>query len=164
LGAAVYDRTSGLALFPIPKAAPPVRRGSYRGAAQAADYQESKNVDQAGANILPNTTTKRIRLRGVVRATVTSLLPLGTSCPRGEERLNALADELGAERERCDVADRADVERVAAAVRERHPAVDLLVNNAGIPGRGGFLELEPERIEALVRVNYLGAVWCLRAF
>jgi short-subunit dehydrogenase len=83
---------------------------------------------------------------------------------RGEERLNALADELGAERERCDVSDRADVERVAAAVRERHPAVDLLVNNAGIPGRGGFLELEPERIETLVRVNYLGAVWCLRAF
>jgi len=49
-------------------------------------------------------------------------------------------------------------------VAERHPAVHLLVNNAGVPGRQGFLELEPERIEEVVRVNYLGSVWCTRAF
>jgi uncharacterized protein len=83
---------------------------------------------------------------------------------RNEERLAGVANEVGAEHETCDVADRADVERVAAAVRERHPAIQLLVNNAGIPGRGGFLELEPEQIEQLVRTNYLGSVWCLRAF
>ena len=47
---------------------------------------------------------------------------------------------------------------------ERHPQIALLVNNAGIPGRKGFLELEPERLEALIRTNYLGGVWCLRAF
>ena len=64
----------------------------------------------------------------------------------------------------CDVADREAVERAAASVRERHPAVKLLVNNAGIPGRETFLALEPERIEQVVRVNYLGGVWCLRAF
>jgi len=62
------------------------------------------------------------------------------------------------------VAERADVERVAVAVAERHPAVHLLVNNAGVPGRAGFLELSPDRIEEVVRVNYLGSVWCLRAF
>jgi short-subunit dehydrogenase len=28
----------------------------------------------------------------------------------------------------------------------------------------GFLEIEPERLEALVATNYLGGVWCLRAF
>jgi short-subunit dehydrogenase len=38
------------------------------------------------------------------------------------------------------------------------------VNNAGIPGRAGFLELAPEQIEEVVRINYLGSVWCLRAF
>jgi len=53
---------------------------------------------------------------------------------------------------------------VAAAVLERHPRIALLVNNAGIPGRKGFLEIEPERLEALIRTNYLGGVWCLRAF
>jgi short-subunit dehydrogenase len=83
---------------------------------------------------------------------------------RGEERLAEVAGELGAEQEVCDVADRAEVERVAAAVRERHPAIRLLVNNAGIPGGGGFLDLEPDQIEKLVRTNYLGSVWCLRAF
>jgi uncharacterized protein len=56
------------------------------------------------------------------------------------------------------------VERVAAAVVERHPQVHLLVNNAGIPGRAGFTKIDPEKLEELVRVNYLGGVWCLRAF
>jgi len=83
---------------------------------------------------------------------------------RGEERLVEGASEVGAEHEVCNVADRAEVERVAAAVRDRHPAIRLLVNNAGIPGGGGFLDLEPEQIEELIRTNYLGSVWCLRAF
>lgn len=53
---------------------------------------------------------------------------------------------------------------MAARVGERHPAVHLLVNNAGVPGRAGFLELAPERVEEVIRTNYLGGVWCLRAF
>ncbi len=68
------------------------------------------------------------------------------------------------EHEECDVADRAMVDAVAASVLERHPRIDLLVNNAGIPARGEFLDAEPDRIEAVVRTNYLGSVWCLRAF
>jgi uncharacterized protein len=83
---------------------------------------------------------------------------------RRAERLQALAAELGGEWEACDVADRVAVERVAAAVLERHPQIHLLVNNAGIPGRGDFLTLPPERIEAVVATNYLGSVWCARAF
>jgi short-subunit dehydrogenase len=83
---------------------------------------------------------------------------------RGAERLRAVADEIGAEYEVCDVGDRSSVDRMAASVRERHPALELLVSNAGIPGRSTFLELEPERIEELLRVNYLASVWCVRAF
>jgi short-subunit dehydrogenase len=83
---------------------------------------------------------------------------------RSEAPLSKLAAELAAEHEVCDVADRDEVERVAARIRERHPAIRLLVNNAGIPGGGGFLALEPEQIEQLVGTNYLGSVWCLRAF
>jgi NAD(P)-dependent dehydrogenase (short-subunit alcohol dehydrogenase family) len=75
-----------------------------------------------------------------------------------------VAAETGAEHEVCDVGDREAVERAAETIRGRHPALGLLVNNAGIPGRGGFLDLEPERIDALVRTNYLGSVWCARAF
>ena len=83
---------------------------------------------------------------------------------RREDRLRALAEELGAEFEVCDVGRRDEVERVAAAVTGRHPRIQLLVNNAGIPGRAGFAAIEPERVEEVLRVNYLGAVWCLRAF
>jgi short-subunit dehydrogenase len=56
------------------------------------------------------------------------------------------------------------VERAAAAVRDRYPAVKVLVNNAGIAGRSGFLDTDPDWIEQVTRVNYLGGVWCTRAF
>jgi uncharacterized protein len=83
---------------------------------------------------------------------------------RREDRLRALADELGGEYQQCDVGRREEVERVAAAVTERHPRIQLLVNNAGIPGRTGFAGMDAERLEEVMRVNYFGAVWCLRAF
>jgi hypothetical protein len=53
---------------------------------------------------------------------------------------------------------------MAASVRERHHEIGLLVNNAGVAGRGNYLDLPPDRIEELIRVNYLGSVWCLQAF
>jgi uncharacterized protein len=83
---------------------------------------------------------------------------------RREDRLRAIAEELGAEYEVCDVGRREDVERVAATVTARHPQIQLLVNNAGIPGRSGFRRIDTERLEEVMRVNYFGAVWCLRAF
>ncbi len=63
-----------------------------------------------------------------------------------------------------DVSDRAAVDAVAAAVLERHPRVSLLMNNAGIGARAGFFDCPPERIEQVTATNYLGSVWCLRAF
>jgi hypothetical protein len=95
LGAALYDPTNGLALFPIPRSAPPVARGLYRGAALAADNQETKNIDQIGVNILPNTTIKRVNLRGTRSPTVTWLLPLGTSCLKGRTTLAVAASATG---------------------------------------------------------------------
>ena len=38
------------------------------------------------------------------------------------------------------------------------------MNNAGVPAGGGFLDVPAERIEEVVRTNYLGSVWCVRAF
>jgi NAD(P)-dependent dehydrogenase (short-subunit alcohol dehydrogenase family) len=83
---------------------------------------------------------------------------------RGEERLREVADELGAEPEVCDVGDRAAVEALATRVTERHPQINLLVNNAGVPGRTDFIDGDPDRIENVMRINYFGGVWCLRAF
>ena len=82
---------------------------------------------------------------------------------RRRDRLEQLASDLDGEFQVADVSDREDVERAAAAILARHPRIDLLVNNAGIPGRGTFLSLEPERIEAVIRTNYLGSVWMVRA-
>jgi NAD(P)-dependent dehydrogenase (short-subunit alcohol dehydrogenase family) len=83
---------------------------------------------------------------------------------RGEERLREVADELGAEPEVCDVGDRAAVEALAIRVTVRHPQIKLLVNNAGVPGRTDFIDGDPDRIENVMRINYFGGVWCLRAF
>jgi short-subunit dehydrogenase len=104
---------------------------------------------------------------GIGAALAQRLTARGWHCvlvARGGERLAAVADELGAEHEVCDVGDRESVDRMAASVIERHPRIAMLVNNAGIPGRTGFLDADPVRIEDVVRVNYLGGVWCVRAF
>jgi NAD(P)-dependent dehydrogenase (short-subunit alcohol dehydrogenase family) len=68
------------------------------------------------------------------------------------------------EHEECDVADRGMVDAVAARVLERHPRIDLLVNNAGIPMRGNYLDSEPTQMEAVMQTNYFGSVWCLLSF
>jgi len=104
---------------------------------------------------------------GIGAALARALAGRGWRCvllARREEPLRALAEEIGGEYEVCDVADRDAVERTARAVLERHPQIKLLVNNAGIPGRTGFLDSDLDRIELVTRVNYLGGVWCLRAF
>ena len=104
---------------------------------------------------------------GIGAAIARMLTRRGLRCvllARGEERLRAVAEELGSEWEVCDVGERAQVEEVAARVLDRHPRIDVLVCSAGIPGRRRFLDAEPERIEEVTRINYLGTVWTVRAF
>ena len=104
---------------------------------------------------------------GIGAALAHTLAERGWHCvllARRVDRLEQVAAESGAEIEACDVSSRDYVDRVAARVLERHPAIDLLVNNAGIPSHGSFLTASPERIEQVIRTNYLGSVWCLRAF
>jgi short-subunit dehydrogenase len=104
---------------------------------------------------------------GIGEATARELSLRGWHCvllARRADRLERVAGEIGGEWELCDVSDRASVDEVAARVLGRHPAVSLLMNNAGVPARGSFLEIDPEVIERVVQVTYLGGVWCLRAF
>ena len=111
---------------------------------------------------------------GIGAAVARELSGKGWRCvlvARNEERLASDAEEVGGEYEACDVGDREAVDEMAAAVRARHPEIKLLVNSAGLSGRTpgdrrrkGFIETDPEWIEELFRINFLGAVWCLRAF
>jgi short-subunit dehydrogenase len=103
---------------------------------------------------------------GIGEATARLLAEKGWRCvlvARREDRLRALADELGGDVEVCDVADRAAVEAAAGRILARHAEVHLLLNNAGIPARGSFLTVDPELVRRVVEVNYLGGVWTTRA-
>jgi uncharacterized protein len=104
---------------------------------------------------------------GIGEETARALARRGWRCvllARRGDRLQALAEEIDGEYEICDVMDRDRVAEVAARVLERHPEIALLVNNAGVPGRGTFVSTEPETVERVLRTNYLGGVWCSRAF
>ncbi len=103
---------------------------------------------------------------GIGEATVRHLATQGWHCilvARREERLRAISAEIAGEVEVCDVADREAVSRLAARVLERHAAVHLLVNNAGVPARRPLDEVELDLVERVARVNYLGGVWVTRA-
>lgn len=104
---------------------------------------------------------------GIGEATARELARRGWRCvllARRADRLEALAGEIRGEYETCDVRRRDAVDEVAARILERHPAVALLVNNAGVPGRGTFASTSPETVERVTETNYLGGVWCTRAF
>jgi len=104
---------------------------------------------------------------GIGEATARELSRRGWHCvllARRADRLEAIAAEIGGEWEVCDVRDREQVDEVAGRVLARHPAVALLVNNAGVPGRGTFVSTSPETVERVLETNYLGGVWCSRAF
>ena len=68
------------------------------------------------------------------------------------------------EYEECDVSDHEQIAAAAARVLERHPRIDLLVNNAGRKGPRAFVGADPDELESHVRTNYLGGIWCLNAF
>ena len=104
---------------------------------------------------------------GIGEATARELARRGWRCvllARRADQLERVAGEIAGDWETCDVSDRAQVDDVATRVLGRHPSIAVLVNNAGGPARGSFLDVEPEIIERAIRINYLGSVWCLRAF
>jgi uncharacterized protein len=104
---------------------------------------------------------------GIGEACARELAKKGWHCvllARRAERLQALAEEIGCEFEICDVRVRGEVDEAAGRVLARHPAITLLVNNAGVPGRGTFVSTSPETVERVIETNYLGGVWCTRAF
>jgi len=76
--AALFDPGSGLVVWAL-DGAPRIRLGKTPMIAVASDYQESKNIDQAG-NLLPNSSFRSFRLRAVARPTVTWLLPQREAC------------------------------------------------------------------------------------
>jgi uncharacterized protein len=75
---------------------------------------------------------------------------------RREERLRALAGELGAQTSfcACDLTEDGAPARVRAHVEERHGRLDLLVNNAGAAWRATFADGGWENVRRHMEVNF----------
>jgi subtilisin family serine protease len=95
IGAELYDPATGLALFPLPPGAPPVK-GRVRVVLSASDFQETKNVATFGSTVMPNTRRRRSALRAVPGPVATWLAPTPNACVRGQTRLLATAGSTAA--------------------------------------------------------------------
>jgi minor extracellular serine protease Vpr len=93
IGAAAYDPISGIAIFPLPTDAPPLAPGTTPLVLESGDFQEDKNVDQAGqiSSILPNTTFVTTKLKVVEGPTVDWLAPERDTCLGRSTRLLVVA-------------------------------------------------------------------------
>ncbi|MFN2468161.1 MAG: S8 family serine peptidase [Gaiellaceae bacterium] len=96
VGAAFYDPFSGIALFPLPSQAPALKAGRTDALLVASDYQETKNLDQASTvSVMPNTTFRQVRIRGVAGPAVTWIFPDAGKCVEAREGLLATASSVG---------------------------------------------------------------------
>ncbi len=91
IGASAYDPFSGLALFGLPSQAPKLRAGTTRTIIAASDYQEAKNIDTVGTDLLPNTSFKLDKLKVVNGPAVTWIEPPANACAITKDRLVAVA-------------------------------------------------------------------------
>ena len=79
---------------------------------------------------------------------------------RRSDRLQGLAEEVGATTLALDVTDPASVEAFAAAVRDRHGHADLLVNNAGTgPGLDPIADGRDADWQATLDTNVVGLLY-----
>ncbi len=98
VAAAAYDASTGIALFPLPRTAPVLKAGKRRLDASAGDFQEAKNVDSVGDDLMPNTAFASGQLTVVNRPTVTWLVPDTNDCAARRTSMVALAGSTAAVR------------------------------------------------------------------
>lgn len=86
---------------------------------------------------------------------------------RSEDKLAALADELGGQGHAlvvpADVTEFADQELLVARTLKHFGRLDAAFANAGFGAKRGFLEETPEHWREMVLTNVLGAAYTIRA-
>jgi hypothetical protein len=92
IGAAAYDPETGLALFPLPTAAPVMAIGKKKAVVLGgSDNQEAKNVNPPGGPVMPNTRYQSGRINVVNAPTLQWLVPATNQCLRAKTRLAVVA-------------------------------------------------------------------------
>jgi 3-oxoacyl-[acyl-carrier protein] reductase len=108
---------------------------------------------------------------GIGRATALLLAAEGASvvlAARRAARLEGLAIEINQDGPGraiavpTDVGDDAQLERMVATARETFGPIDILVNNAGYVAASTVVQLDPARLDAIMRVNFRAPVMATR--
>jgi NAD(P)-dependent dehydrogenase (short-subunit alcohol dehydrogenase family) len=82
---------------------------------------------------------------------------------RDLDRLQVVADEIGALAVRADVGGEADIQDLIAAARDNGGEIDLFFSNAGVPGPGGGPEAPDDELQLTWQINVMAHVWAARA-
>lgn len=108
---------------------------------------------------------------GIGRALALELAQRGCDlalADRDEAGMKALAAEIGTTRKvsmhRVDVGEPADIARFASEATTAHPALGIVVNNAGVALMGSFEEIDQAQMDWLFDINFWGVVHGTRAF
>src|SRR4029077_8230473 len=86
-------------------------------------------------------------------------------CGRSSERLQATSAEMQRSSPlssaiQCDVAKLDQVRAMVTGVLAKFGKIDILINNAGVGMRQPFAETPIDVIEAIMRTNYFGMIYC----
>jgi short-subunit dehydrogenase len=110
---------------------------------------------------------------GIGRALALELAARGCDlalADRDEAGLQAVAAEIGSEGKRKVTTHRVDVGRpgeiaaFAQAAIAAHPALNIVINNAGVALIGQFSEVDQSQMDWLFNINFWGVVHSTRAF
>jgi short-subunit dehydrogenase len=89
---------------------------------------------------------------------------------RDEAGLQAVAAEIGRDAKRkvtthrVDVGEPGQIAEFALAATSAHPALNILINNAGVALLGQFGEIDQAQMDWLFNINFWGVVHSTRAF
>ncbi|MBR0830502.1 SDR family oxidoreductase [Bradyrhizobium manausense] len=108
---------------------------------------------------------------GIGRALAIELAQRGCDlalADRDEAGLKEVAAEIGQGRKvsvhRVDVGEASEIARFASEAIAAHPALSIIVNNAGVALLGQFDEIDQAQMEWLFNINFWGVVHGTRAF
>jgi len=108
---------------------------------------------------------------GIGRALAKELAARGADlalADRDEAGLATVAAEIGNARKvtthRVDVSVPSDITAFAEAATSAHPALNIVINNAGVALLGNFTEVDEAQMEWLMNINFWGVVRSTRAF